>query len=248
MTIRVAVLGAKGRMGQAMSVGLGQCFDLELVAALDADDDLARLAEAGVQVAVDFTTAEAARSNLPRLADMGIHAVVGTTGFSAEDLSGFHERYVGAAKSCFIVPNFSIGAVLLMRFAEQAAEYFDGVEIVELHHEHKRDAPSGTAVLTAQRIAAARKDSGAGAWVVDPTESTSVSSVRGGQVDGVPVHSVRLPGYVAHEEVLFGGEGQTLSLRHDSFDRSAYVPGLLRAVRGVEDLPVGLTVGLDAVL
>jgi 4-hydroxy-tetrahydrodipicolinate reductase len=197
--------------------------------------------EAGAQVVVDFTTLEAARSNLAWLASNGIHAVVGTTGFSTEDLeqirSAFHES------NCVIAPNFAIGAVLMMRFAELAAPWFESVEVIELHHDQKIDAPSGTAMLTVERIAAASAE-----WTADPTTTEVVDGARGGKGPaGIPVHSVRLRGLVAHQEVLFGTTGQTLSIRHDSLDRSSFMPGVVLAVKRVGELP-GLTIGLDSLL
>jgi 4-hydroxy-tetrahydrodipicolinate reductase len=206
--MKVAVIGHKGKMGSAITAAVGSEDDLELV------DDFAR-----ADVAVDVTNAEAARRNLVEVAAAGVDAVVGTTGFTEADLAAFDDAFKNAGKRCFIVPNFAISAVLMMRFAEQARQYFDGVEIVELHHDQKKDAPSGTAKLTASKI--------------------------GGEV---PIHSVRLPGLVAHQEVIFGTTGQTLTIRQDSYDRSSFMPGVVLAVRKVGGLPVGLTTGLEAVL
>jgi 4-hydroxy-tetrahydrodipicolinate reductase len=208
---------------------------------------LEALAEAGVEVAVDFTVASAARSTLPWLADHGIHAVVGTTGLDADDLATLAAGFKGGRANAVIAPNFAIGAVLLMRFSELAAPFMDGVEVIELHHDQKRDAPSGTALQTAARIAAAREGGGAPP-LGDATADMVLEGARGGSgAGGVRVHSVRLPGLVAHQEVIFGALGQSLTLRHDSYDRRSFMPGVLLAVRRVADLP-GLTVGLDALL
>ena len=185
---------------------------------------------------------DAARSNIEWYARQGIHAVVGTTGFAEAELTDFAARFDASSANAVIAPNFTIGAILMMRFAELAAPWFDTVEVVELHHDAKIDAPSGTAVLTAQRIAAASDT-----WAADPTEKVVAEGARGGRVDGIPVHSLRLRGVFAHQEVVFGAAGQTLTIRHDSFDRDAYMPGVLLAVRQVAARP-GLTVGLDALL
>ena len=259
--IRVGVFGAAGRMGATVCRAVADAPDMELVAAVDpfhAGIDLHQLGIAGTQiqvaakpdaletagaeVVVDFTVADAARENLRWCAEHGVHAVVGTTGFSDEELATFTELFDKSDGNAVIAPNFAIGAVLLMRFAELAAPYFDSVEIIELHHDNKADAPSGTAMHTAQRISAASKE-----WGADPTTKLVVPGARGSRVHDIPVHSVRLRGLVAHEEVLFGTEGQTLSLRHDSIDRSSFMPGVLLAVRKVRERP-GLTLGLDALL
>jgi 4-hydroxy-tetrahydrodipicolinate reductase len=171
-----------------------------------------------------------------------VHAVVGTTGFSEAELAELGDRFDHSAANAVIAPNFAIGAVLMMRFAELAAPYFDSVEIIELHHDEKIDAPSGTAVRTAQRIAAASKD-----WGADPTTTIVAEGARGGTVDGIPVHAVRMRGMVAHQEVLLGTTGQTLAIRHDAYDRSSFMPGVLLALHKVPDIP-GLTIGLDALL
>jgi len=201
------------------------------------------LADADAQVAVDFTVLDAARGNLVWCADHGVHAVVGTTGFTPDDLEDLRRRFDASAANAVIAPNFSIGAVLMMRFAELAAPLFDTAEIIELHHDEKIDAPSGTALLTAQRMAAASPD-----WAADPTQQVVVEGARGGAGDaGIRIHSVRLRGLVAHQEVLLGTTGQTLSIRHDSYDRASFMPGVVLAVQRVADRP-GLTVGLDALL
>ncbi|HYF44812.1 MAG TPA: 4-hydroxy-tetrahydrodipicolinate reductase, partial [Acidimicrobiales bacterium] len=210
--------------------------DSELQVATDAD----ALAEAGAEVAVDFTSIEAARENLRWCAAHGVHAVVGTSGFTESD----HDEIRGmfTRSNCVIAPNFAIGAVLMMRFAEMAAPYFESAEVIELHHGQKVDAPSGTAMLTAERMAAASDD-----WIDDPTKDELVEGARGGRAGPIPVHSVRLQGLVAHQEVLLGTMGQSLSIRHDSYDRSSFMPGVILATKRVPELP-GLTVGLDAVL
>lgn len=261
MTIRVGVFGAGGKMGSLVCRTIAADPELELVAAIDPlhvgldlravtgadvrsrqvspDSDALRLARA--EVAVDFTHITAARENLAWCAAHGVHAVVGTTGFVAEDYDGLREQFTSS--NCFVAPNFAIGAVLMMRFAELAARYFDSAEIIELHHDQKADAPSGTAILTAQRVAAASRQ-----WTPDPTRHEVVAGARGGQAaEGVRVHSVRMRGLVAHQEVLFGTTGQSLSIRHDSYDRSSFMPGVLLAVKTVAGRP-GLTVGLDALM
>jgi 4-hydroxy-tetrahydrodipicolinate reductase len=259
--IRVGVFGAGGRMGSTVCRAVLDAPGLELVGAVDplhAGIDLtqlgvhgtqiqvspsaAALVDAGAQVAVDFTVLDAARQNLAWCAEHGVHAVVGTTGFSDAELGEFAQRFERSTANAVIAPNFAIGAVLMMRFAELAAPYFETCEIIELHHDHKVDAPSGTAVLTAQRIAAASKD-----WGDDPTRTVVAEGARGGRVNGIPVHAVRLRGMVAHQEVLFGTTGQSLSIRHDTYDRSCFMPGVLLAVQKVSDMP-GLTVGLDALV
>jgi 4-hydroxy-tetrahydrodipicolinate reductase len=258
---RVGVLGAAGRMGSTVCRAIASDPDLELVAAVDphhigfdlrditksdvppiliAADREAFLSE-GVEVAVDFTTADAARSNLLWAADQGLHMVVGTTGLGPDEYGRFEAAFTKS--NCFIAPNFAIGAVLMMRFAELAAPYFESAEIVELHHDQKRDAPSGTALLTAARLAEASSD-----WAPDPTERESVTGVRGGQGPaGIHIHSVRLRGLTAHQEVILGTTGQSLTIRHDSYDRASFMPGVLLAIKAVPNRP-GFTVGLDKLL
>ena len=241
---RVAVLGAKGRMGATVCDAVRATADLELVASLDVGDDLSQLA--GTDVVVDFTTPDVVMANLEYCVTHGLHVVVGTTGFDASR----HEtvrRWLDAAPSVGVViaPNFGIGAVLMMAFAEKAARYFESAEIVELHHPGKADAPSGTSQHTARRIAAARRDAGL-AQMPDAT-SSGLEGARGAEVDGVHIHAVRVSGLVAHQEVLFGGHGETLTLRHDSLDRISFMPGVLLAVRAVSTRP-GLTVGLENLL
>ncbi len=259
--IRVGVFGAGGRMGSTVCNAVHTAADMDLVAAVDphhAGIDLDQLGvhdtqiqvagkasamrDAGVEVAVDFTVLDAARENVRFCASEGVHAVVGTTGFSDDELAELANGFAASSANAVIAPNFAIGAVLMMRFAELAAPYFETAEIIELHHDQKIDAPSGTAMLTAQRIAEASKE-----WADDPTRTIVAEGARGSRVDGIPVHSVRLRGVVAHHEVLLGTTGQTLSIRHDSYDRSSFMPGVLLAVRRVQQTP-GLTVGLDQLL
>lgn len=246
MTVRVGVLGAKGRMGAEVRNAVERAEDTELVAALDQGDSLDALVDSGAQVVVDFTHPDVVMDNLKFCVDHGIHTVVGTTGFTAERLDTV--RGWLAAKpgvGVLIAPNFAIGAVLTMKFSELAAKYYESVEVIELHHPRKADAPSGTAARTAQMIAAARAEAGLPASP-DAT-SQELDGARGALVDDVRVHSIRLSGLVAHQEVLFGTEGETLSIRHDSMDRTSFMPGVLLAVRNVAALP-GLTVGLDSLL
>ncbi|WP_280316829.1 4-hydroxy-tetrahydrodipicolinate reductase [Nocardia wallacei] len=244
--IRVGVLGARGKVGQAICAAVEAAGDLELVAQVDKDDSLAAFTDAGAQVVVDFTHPDVVMPNLRTLVENGIHAVVGTTGFDEGRLAEVR-GWLSAAPGVgvLIAPNFAIGAVLSMRFAEQAARWFDSVEVIELHHPNKADAPSGTAYRTAGIIAEARKSAGVGPSP-DAT-TTELDGARGANVDGVRVHSVRLAGLVAHQEVLFGTQGETLTIRHDSLDRSSFAPGVLLGVRQIATRP-GLTVGLDSFL
>ena len=218
--------------------------DLTFTAAVDAGDPLSELVDSRTEVVIDFTHPDVVMDNLKFLIDNGIHAVVGTTGFTDERMSQVQQWL--AAKpdvAVLIAPNFAIGAVLSMHFAQQAARFFESVEVIELHHPHKADAPSGTAARTARLIAEARKE-------LPPNPdatSTGLDGARGADVDGIPVHSVRLAGLVAHQEVLFGTQGETLTIRHDSFDRTSFVPGVLLAVRKVAERP-GLTVGIEPLL
>jgi len=241
--LRVAVLGARGRIGSEAVRAVEGADDMELVAALDRDDDLEELTRAGTQVAVDLTHPDAVLGNLEHCVGHGIHGVVGTTGWTEERfarLRGWLEDSPGTG--VLVAPNFSIGAVLTMRFAQQAARFFESVEVVELHHPNKADAPSGTATRTAQLIAAARAE--AGCPPQPDATTTALDGARGADVDGVPVHAVRLRGLLAHQEVLFGGTGETLTIRHDSLHHSSFMPGVLLGVRRVVDTP-GLTVGLE---
>ncbi|MEI2698015.1 MAG: 4-hydroxy-tetrahydrodipicolinate reductase [Microthrixaceae bacterium] len=260
MTIRVGVCGAGGRMGSTVCQAVHDNPDLELVAAVDpnyrgidlrtvsgVDSDLRISGEAesfersGADVVVDFSERRASVGHLEWLADHGVHAVVGTTGFSDTELDSFRSAFTSS--NCLIAPNFAIGAVLMMHFAELAAPYFDSAEIIELHHDCKVDAPSGTAMLTVQKMAAA-----SGEWTADPTTHEVIPGARGGVGPaGIPVHSVRLRGLVAHQEVLLGTTGQTLSIRHDSIDRTSFMPGVVLAVKQIAAHP-GVTLGLDEFL
>ena len=252
--IRVGVFGAGGRMGTTVCDAVRDAPDLELVAAIDpvhAGEEsggltLAATADAltaaGAQVAVDFTVLGAARENLRWCAAHGVHAVVGTTGFGDAELAELADLFEHSDAHVAVVANFAIGAVLMMRFAEVAAPYFETAEIIEFHHDRKIDSPSGTAVRTAQRMAAASKE-----WSDDPTTTVIAAGSRGGLVEGIPVHAVRMRGMVASQEVILGTTGQTLSIRHDTFDRASFMPGVLLAVRKIAERP-GLTIGLDALL
>jgi 4-hydroxy-tetrahydrodipicolinate reductase len=260
--IKVGVFGAGGRMGSTVCRAVVDDPDLELVAAVDpyhADIDLRQLGvggaginvspsadvflHTGVEVAVDFTVIDGARDNLAWCADNGVHAVVGTSGFEADEVEQLRLRFETAESNAVIVPNFAISAVLMMRFAELAAPYFDTVEIIELHHDEKVDAPSGTAIATAERMAAASDE-----WAADPTTKLVIEGARGGAgAGGIPIHSVRLRGIVAHQEVLLGTTGQSLSIRQDSYDRTSYMPGVVLAIKTIPTKP-GLTFGLDTLL
>jgi 4-hydroxy-tetrahydrodipicolinate reductase len=251
MTIRVGVFGAGGRMGATVCAAVAGDADLELVAAVDPGHggevlegvaiDTDAEAMAAAEVAVDFTALAAARSNARWCAEHGVHAVIGTTGFSPADIDELTAAFTSS--NCLVAPNFAIGAVLMMRFAELAAPYFETAEVIELHHDAKIDAPSGTAMMTVQRMAGASPT-----WAPDPTQHEVVAGARGGAGPaGIRVHSVRLRGLVAHQEVLLGTAGQSLSIRHDSYDRTSFMPGVLLAVKQVASRP-GVTVGLDALL
>ncbi|MBO1336061.1 4-hydroxy-tetrahydrodipicolinate reductase [Streptomyces sp. VRA16 Mangrove soil] len=241
--LRVAVLGAKGRIGSEAVRAVEAAEDLELVAALGRGDKLDTLVESGAQVVVELTTPDSVMENLEFAVGHGMHAVVGTTGWTEDRLTQL-EQWLAASPGTgvLIAPNFSIGAVLTMKFAEVAAPYFESVEVIELHHPKKVDAPSGTASRTAQLIAAARAKAGS-APAPDATQ-TALDGARGADVDGVPVHSVRLRGLLAHQEVLLGAEGETLTIRHDSLHHSSFMPGILLGARKVVTAP-GLTFGLE---
>jgi 4-hydroxy-tetrahydrodipicolinate reductase len=244
--VRVGVLGARGRMGAQVCRAVESAADMEVVATINSGDPLSGLVDAAAQVVVDFTRPDVVMDNLRFCADHGIHAVVGTTGFGAERLDTLRGWLAERPElGVLVAPNFAIGAVLSMRFAELAAKYYESVEIIELHHPRKVDAPSGTAARTAELVASAR--AAAGMAPVPDATTTAVDGARGADVDGVRVHSVRLTGLVAHQEVLFGTEGETLTIRHDSLDRSSFMPGVLLAVRSVVERP-GLTVGLEPLL
>ncbi|MFD8740689.1 4-hydroxy-tetrahydrodipicolinate reductase [Streptomyces sp. NPDC059618] len=241
--LRVAVLGAKGRIGAEAVRAVEAAEDMELVAALGRGDKLETLVEAGTQAVVELTTPASVMGNLDFCVRHGIHAVVGTTGWTDERLAQLGTSLAASPDTgVLIAPNFSIGAVLTMKFAQIAAPYFESVEVVELHHPNKVDAPSGTATRTAQLIAEARRAAGT-APAPDATV-TALDGARGADVDGVPVHAIRLRGLLAHQEVLLGGEGETLTVRHDSLHHSSFMPGILLGVRRVVTTP-GLTFGLE---
>ena len=250
--IRVGVVGAAGRMGATVCAAVAADDDLELVAAVDTvggvtaqgveiKRELKALADADAQVVVDFTVAAASRVTLPWLALHGVHAVVGTTGFTDDDIARFRQEF--SRSNCLIAPNFAIGAVLMMRFAEIAAPFFDTAEIIEIHHDGKADSPSGTAVATAQRMAAAST-----AWAKDPTTHEAIPGARGakGPAD-IRIHAVRMRGAVANQEVVLGTQGQTLTIRHDTVERTSFMPGVMLACKKISGRP-GLSIGLDALL
>ena len=253
MTIRVGVIGAAGRMGQTVCAAISADKNLELVAAVDSAasgstvegltiaKDLRALADAKVEVAVDFTVAAASRVNLPWLAMHNVHAVVGTTGFTDADFAEFKKMFTSS--NCIVAPNFAIGAVLMMRFAEIAAPFFDTAEIIEIHHDGKADSPSGTAISTAQRMAAA-----SGTWAKDPTTHEAIAGARGAKGPGdIPIHAVRMRGVVANQEVVLGTQGQTLTIRHDTIDRASFMPGVVLACKKIVEHK-GFTLGLDKFL
>jgi 4-hydroxy-tetrahydrodipicolinate reductase len=253
MSIRVGVVGAGGRMGATVCQAVASDDALELVAAVDQQHagstiaevtiagELGALADAEAEVVVDFTVAAAARVTLPWLAQHGMHAVVGTTGLDDDDIEALHQAFT--ASNCLIASNFAISAVLMMRFAELAAPHFDTAEIIELHHDGKVDAPSGTAIATAQRMADAHPQ-----FAADPTQQEAYRGSRGGDgPGGVRLHSVRMRGMVAHQEVILGALGQTLTIRQDSYDRLSYMPGVLLACKHIAEYP-GMTLGLDPFL
>ena len=240
--IKVGVLGARGRMGSEVVKAVNEASDLELVAALDLGDSLDALVSNGAQVVVDFTTPDSVMANLEFLISQNINAVIGTTGFDDARITKIKSLLASSKSGVLIAPNFAIGAVLMMEFATKAAKYFESAEIIELHHPNKVDAPSGTAARTADLMSKARKEAGL-APMPDATTS-SLDGARGATVGDIPVHSVRVRGLVAHQEVLLGGIGETLSIRHDSIDRVGFMPGVLLGVRQVITHP-GLTFGLE---
>jgi 4-hydroxy-tetrahydrodipicolinate reductase len=253
--MRVGVCGAGGRMGSTVCRTVATDPELELVAAVDpgaAGDlvegvpiakELRAFADAGAEVVVDFTVADAARTTVPWLAMHGIHAVVGTTGLTADDLALFAQEFGRGGPNCVVAPNFSISAVVMMRCAEIAAPFFDTAEVIELHHDGKADAPSGTAIATAERMAAASDE-----WAPDPTRAEVLAGARGGTgAGGIHIHSVRMRGMVAHQEVILGARGQSLTIRQDSYDRESFMPGVLLACKKVAEQD-GLVVGLDKLL
>jgi 4-hydroxy-tetrahydrodipicolinate reductase len=242
--MRVGVLGAKGKVGATMVQAVESAGDLTFTVGVDAGDPLSLFVDSQTDVIIDFTHPDVVMDNLKFLIDNGIHAVVGTTGFTDDRLSKVKSWLTESpATAVLIAPNFAIGAVLSMHFAQQAARHFESVEVIELHHPQKADAPSGTAARTARLIAEARK----GLPPNPDATSTGLDGARGADVDGIPVHSVRLAGLVAHQEVLFGTRGETLTIRHDSLDRTSFVPGVLLAVRRIRERP-GLTVGIEPLL
>ena len=242
--MRVGVLGAAGKVGVAMCAAVRDAADLELSAEVDAGDPLSSFTDSATEVVIDFTHPDAVMDNLEFLIGNGIHAVVGTTGFTDSRLNQVRSWLIdNPTTGVLIAPNFAIGAVLSMHFAQKAAPYFESAEVIELHHPQKADAPSGTATRTAKLIAEARK----GLPPNPDATGTGLPGARGADVDGIPVHSVRLTGLVAHQEVLFGTMGETLTIRHDSLDRTSFVPGVLLAVRQIAQRP-GLTIGLEPLL
>jgi 4-hydroxy-tetrahydrodipicolinate reductase len=241
--LRVAVIGAKGRIGSEAVRAVAAAEDLELVAELGRGDALPTLVAAGAQVAVELTEPGSVMANLEFCVRHGIHGVVGTTGWTDERLALLRSWLdASPGTGVLVAPNFSIGAVLTMRFAQQAARFFESVEVIELHHPNKADAPSGTATRTAQLIAAARAE--AGCPPQPDATTTALDGARGASVDGIPVHSVRMRGLLAHQEVLLGDLGETLTIRHDSTHHSSFMPGVLLGVRRVATAP-GLTLGLE---
>ncbi|HEX5769334.1 MAG TPA: 4-hydroxy-tetrahydrodipicolinate reductase [Nocardioidaceae bacterium] len=241
--MKVGVLGARGKVGAEVCRAVEAADDLELVAAVDADDSIEELVSAGVQAVVDFTHPDVVMDNLEFCVDHGIHAVVGTTGFDDGRLEQLRTWLAASPETgVLIAPNFSIGAILMMRFAAEAAPFYESVEVVELHHPEKADAPSGTARRTASLIAEARRKAGSGP-IPDAT-STALDGARGADVDGIRVHGLRIRGLVAHQEVILGGPGETLTIRHDSMDRISFMPGVLLGLRRIGSAP-GLTVGLE---
>jgi 4-hydroxy-tetrahydrodipicolinate reductase len=247
--MKVGVLGARGKVGREVCRAVRAADDLELVASVDTgsdDDSLEDLVSAGAQAVVDFTHPDVVMANLEFCIGHGIHAVVGTTGFDDDRLDRLRSWLdASPGTGALVAPNFSVGAVLMMRFAAEAAPFYESVEIVEMHHPDKADAPSGTARRTASLVAAARRTAGAGP-VPDAT-STALEGARGADVDGVRVHGLRIRGLVAHQEVILGGEGETLTIRHDSLDRVSFTPGVLLGLRRIGSTP-GLTVGLESFL
>lgn len=246
MKIKVAVLGAKGRMGSESVKAISAADDLELVASLDLGDSLDLLKSSGAEVVLEFTHPDSVMKNLEFAISNGIHVVVGTTGIDSQRMGVIKSLLAKNPKvGAIIAPNFGLGAVLMMQFAAKAATYFESVEIIELHHPDKADAPSGTATRTAELISEARARAKKSA-IADKT-SSGLAGARGAKVGDVPIHSIRLRGLVAHQEVLLGDQGETLSIRHDSIDRSGFMPGVLLAIRSVKTR-AGLTFGLENVM
>lgn len=237
--IKVGVLGARGRMGQAVCQLVQSAADMDLVAQCDLDDNLEQLKNC--DVVVDFTTPSSVMKNLEFLIQHNIHAVVGTSGFDEIRITQINQWLKSSTSSVLVAPNFAIGAVLMMKFAQQAAAWFESVEVVELHHPAKVDAPSGTAVRTAELIGEARTAANMSAA---PDATVGEFAARGSSVNGIPVHSLRIAGLIAHQEVIFGNAGETLTIRHDALDRSSFMPGVALAIREISNNP-GLTVGLE---
>lgn len=263
--MKVAMVGVKGKMGRAILAGIIDAPDVEIVGAVDIcgqgadiseliggknrgvciEDNLdTMLAEKQPDVVIDFTSPKVVKNNAVTILKHKAHVVVGTTGLTSEDLAEIDTLAKDVSRAAFVVPNFALGAVLMMNFAVEAAKYFPNVEVIELHHDQKLDAPSGTAVKTMEMMAQVRKEVSQG----NPNEVEKIKGARGGEYDGMRVHSVRLPGYVAHQEVIFGGAGQTLTIRHDSMNRDSFVDGVLLALRSIGDLSSGLTYGLEKVM
>lgn len=241
--LKVAVLGASGRMGSEVCRAVEADPDLELVARVGADDDMEDLVRAGAQVAVEFTTPTSVKANVAFCLERGVSVVVGATGLTDDDLVDLQAQATERGANVFVAPNFAVGAVLMMRFAAAAAGHFDSAEIVERHDERKVDAPSGTALRTAALMNEAHE----GGWTPPSEEKETVKGSRGGDIEGVRVHSIRMPGSVAHQEVILGSPGETLTIRHDSLDRASFMPGVVLAIKKVRDLPP-LTVGLEHLL
>ncbi len=242
--LRVHVNGAAGRMGTHVVAAVSGADDMELVGTTDLGDDLvAALSGNAATVVVDFTQPDSCVENVEKILEAGAHPVIGTTGFSPGDIERLQSQSAALQRGGLIAPNFAIGAVLLMRFAAEAARHLPAVEVIEMHHDQKLDAPSGTAVKTVEMIRAAAPQE----WSAHPDEKETVAGARGGRLLGVPIHSVRLPGFVAHEEVLFGGSGQILSIRHDSISRESFMPGVLLAARRVPELK-RIEYGLETLL
>ena len=241
--IKVGVFGYKGRMGATVCDAVKADPELDLVACVDLEESRDEMTAKKAEVAVDFTAPDAVKDNIRFCLDSGIHAVVGTTGLTDDDLSEVATWASASEANVFVAPNFAIGAVLMMRFAAEAAPHFDTAEIIERHHERKIDAPSGTALRTAALMNDARMKP----WATPEKESESLSGSRGGEVEGIRVHSLRVPGSVAHQEVVLGTQGETLTIRHDSLERSSFMPGVLLAVKKVSQRD-GLTVGLEHLL
>lgn len=243
---RVAVLGAKGRMGSTSAAAIEAAEGLDLVAGIDVGDDLETVVEADAEAVLVFTTPDVAFDQARWCLERGIHVVIGTSGFGDDQVARLRELVDGrSGVGVIVVPNFSIGAVLMMRFAAQAAPFFESVEVIEMHHPDKVDAPSGTAVRTAEVIAQARRD--AGSDPLPDATTTDPDGARGAKVEGIPVHAVRARGFIASQEVVLGDPGEIFSIRHDSSSRESFMPGVVAALRWIPSHP-GVTVGLDEVL